>query len=389
MERDAPIRVLVVADKLGFPGVRLHGMGRAIVEWTRSFDPARVALHTCVLRDVGGYRADAVAAGEPIEFLDLSPFSLATLAALIRRVRRQDIEVLHLNGLGASTFGRLAGRLTARPAIVHVHSNSYYDPKGYPAYVRAIDNLLAPFTARAVAISETVREFCIDAMGFRPGQVELVHYATPRLGAPPSEARLRELRRRYGLDGCRVIGVSSRLYPIKGHRVVLDAFPAVLARLPDARVLFVGDGPERPVLEAQARSLGVADRVCFAGFQDDMAAYLRLFSVAIVPSLHPEGFGLVAVEALAAGVPVIASRVGGLPEIVTDGVAGFLVEPGNARDLAEAIVRVLGEPGGYAALSAAAVIESQRFSMDRFTDRMEHIYRTLARPARASALSEH
>jgi len=191
--------------------------------------------------------------------------------------------------------------------------------------------------------------------------------------------QLVELRARHGIpDDALVVGVASRLYAPKGHRVLLEAFAQVARRLAAAWLLVVGDGPERPSLEDRAHALGIGRNVTFVGFQPDVAPYLRLCRVTAVPSTHPEPFGLVAVESLAAGVPVVASRAGGLPEVITDGVAGLLVRPGDADDLAAALLRVLGDPETQTRLASECARESERFSMEGFVERMEELYRAVA-----------
>ncbi len=373
------LHVLLIADKLGFREVKLHGTGRLIIEWATAFDPARVQVHSYVLRDVGGLAEPLARSGVPITFLGRGRFSPRTLWTLLGLIRRHQIDVLHLNGHGSSAFGRLAGRLTRTPAVVHVHGDAFYSPGGYPAYIRLIDRLLARWTARAISISESTREFCIQAMGFRPSQVEVVHNPTPQPAYGKIAAtRLRALRAQYGIgDDEPVIGIASRLYRVKGHHVLLTAFRRVVDARPDARLLVVGDGPERSNLAAQARALGIEARVCFAGFQEDVPAHLQLCRVTAIPSVHPEPFGLVAVESLAAGVPVVASRIGGLPEIVTDGIAGLLVDPDNPEQLAQALVRILTDTSLAAELASRCVGESERFSMQHHVRRMEAIFRAV------------
>jgi glycosyltransferase involved in cell wall biosynthesis len=220
-------------------------------------------------------------------------------------------------------------------------------------------------------------------MGFRPSQVEVVINPTPQLAYTAiTGEQLRALRTRYGIaENEPVIGIASRLYRVKGHHVLLAAFRRILDARPDARLLIVGDGPERANLDAQARSLHVESRVCFTGFQEDVAAHLRLCRVTAIPSVHPEPFGLVAVESLAAGVPVVASRIGGLPEIITDGVAGLLVEPDNPEQLAHGLIRILTDPHLASGLADRCVTESERFSMHRHVQRLEAIFRAVLKEA--------
>lgn len=385
-ETSGPVRVLLVADKLGFKDVKLHGTGRLIIEWTRAFDPARVQLTTCVLRHPGPFADELAQAGIHIRFLGDGRFNPGTLGKLVHLIREYGIEVLHVQGFGGSTLGRIAARLTGRPVVMHIHSNAVDDPAGYPFYVRAMDRMLAPWTSRALAVSASTRGFAIEQMGFRPEQVEVVHNPLPDLDYHRASAsELAALRQTYGFDeGARIIGITSRLYPVKGHRVLLDAFAGLASTHPVARLLIVGDGPERAALEARAHQLGIADRTCFAGFQEDVATHLRLCNVTVVPSVHPEPFGMVVLESMAAGVPVVASRTGGLAEIFEDGTAGFLVPAGDARALQSAITRILDNPDLRQRMSVQSIRESGRFSMAEFLRRMEQLYRELAdRPAQA------
>jgi dihydroflavonol-4-reductase len=166
-----------------------------------------------------------------------------------------------------------------------------------------------------------------------------------------------ELRRRYGLsDDALVVGAVSRFFPVSGTRYLLDAFPRVHMVVPSARLLVVGDGAARERLETQARRLGIAPFVIFAGMNEDIAAHLRLCDVAVVSSTD-DGLSLAAMEALSAGVPLVATRVSGLSSLVRDGENGLLVPPGDADALASAVIRVLRNPvlrGEFAARMSAA-----------------------------------
>jgi nucleoside-diphosphate-sugar epimerase len=166
-----------------------------------------------------------------------------------------------------------------------------------------------------------------------------------------------ELRRRYGLsDDALIVGAVSRFFPVSGTRYLLDAFPRIHSAVPSARLLVVGEGAARETLEAQAARLGISPFVIFAGMREDIAAHLRLCDVAVV-SATDDGLSLAAMEALSAGVPLVATRVGGLASVVRDGENGLLVPPGDADAIASAVIRVLRNPvlrGELAARISAA-----------------------------------
>jgi glycosyltransferase involved in cell wall biosynthesis len=373
---ERPVRVLLVTDKLGYPGARLHGAGRLVTAWTQAFDPSRVRVVACALRDPSGLRAEFERDGIPITFLDAGRFDPRTIVRLIRLIRAYQIDVLHLQEFGASTLGRIAGLFTRTPSILHAHAEYTTSAVGgYPIPLRLIDRALGPLAARVVAVSHSVAEFCVTHMGFRRQQVVVIHNPLPRPVRGADEAVEAGLRRRYGLPAdAPVIGAVSRFYPVKGIAFLVDAFARVLRVIPESRLLLVGDGPERDALESQARSLGIMEQVIFTGFQEDVEGHLRVCRVVALPSLH-EGLPLAAIEALNAGVPIVASRVGGLPEVVSDGRTGFLVDPGNADAIADAVIRILRDPILERNLKAQCLREAGRFSMQRFVARMEEIYR--------------
>jgi len=188
------------------------------------------------------------------------------------------------------------------------------------------------------------------------------------------------IRAELGLDGVYpVIGAVTRFYPAKGISFLVGAFPAVLQKFPDARLVLVGDGPLGDDLRAQARALGIDRSVIFTGFRPDAEAFVQLFTVSAVPSLE-EGIGNVAIESVVGGVPVVASREGGLPEVVIEGKSGLLVPPGDSAKLATALLRVLGEPFLLDRLRQGCREEAARFSIETYTARLEQLYRGAALP---------
>jgi glycosyltransferase involved in cell wall biosynthesis len=173
------------------------------------------------------------------------------------------------------------------------------------------------------------------------------------------------------------VGVVGRLVPEKGVDVFLQAAALVLAVVPQARFLVVGDGPVRADLERQAAGLGIADRVTFTGFRADAPQVIAGLDLLAVPS-RSDGSPLVVCEAMAAGVPVVASRVGGLPDLVADGRTGLLVGPGRSEELARALVSLLLDPTAADELGTRSREVAATRTHAHLVDRMEGIYRRLA-----------
>ena len=177
-----------------------------------------------------------------------------------------------------------------------------------------------------------------------------------------------DLRRRYALsDDALVVGAVSRFFPLSGTRHLIDAFPRIHAAVPAARLLVVGDGAEREALETQARRLGISPFVIFAGMHDDIAAHLRLCDVAVVASTD-DGLSLAAMEALSAGVPLVATRMDGVTSIVREGENGLLVPPDDVGALASAVIRVLRNPALRGELAARLGHAAGRGALDRWAD---------------------
>jgi glycosyltransferase involved in cell wall biosynthesis len=196
------------------------------------------------------------------------------------------------------------------------------------------------------------------------------------------------LREEYGMEpGSQIVGVVARLEPEKGHPTLLEAWPAVLRAVPGAYLLIVGEGSRRDSLEAQARELRIAHRVIFAGRRDDVPAVTAALDVAVLPS-YREAQGLTILEAMALCRPVVASDVGGIPEMIEDGVTGLLVPPHDAPALAAAIARLLlDHPYADTIARAGHDLVHERFCVEMMVSAIESIYDDGARVIRPSELA--
>jgi glycosyltransferase involved in cell wall biosynthesis len=181
-----------------------------------------------------------------------------------------------------------------------------------------------------------------------------------------------------------IVGVVARLEAEKGHRTLVDAWPLVLAAHPEAWLLIVGEGSERNALEAQAASLGISGRVVFTGRREDVPAVTAALDVAVLPS-YREAQGLSVLEAMALSRPVVASNVGGIPEMIDDGVSGLLVPPGDCEALAAAIIRLLSDhPLADMIAKRGHDLVHNRFCIELMTNSIEALYDEAAVRLRAS-----
>lgn len=325
-----------------------------------------------------------------------------TLAAdphgrLAPRAEELGIRVVPLairNHLDVPAARRLAGLLARDPyAILHFHTARAHALAAFlggssgtsRVVTRRMDYRLRGgwYTRRlynhgvqaVIAISEGVRAMLM-ASGVEPARIHLVPSGVePARFAPQPGARF-AARARYGVrDGQWLAVVVGALEERKGHAVLLDALAAL--RDPRLRVLCAGDGSLRDALPARAAALGLGDAVRFLGAVDDVADLLAAADAFLMPS-HHEGLGVAALEAMAAGLPVVASRVGGLPEAVVDGETGLLVPPADPAALAAAITRLAADPARARELGAAGRARVQaRFSMTAMAEGTLAVYREL------------
>ena len=283
---------------------------------------------------------------------------LAALAAMVRLLRRERIHVAHTHNSKAGFLGRLAARLARTPVVVHtVHGFAFHDAESAwrRRLFRALERMAADWADHTIFISQPLIEWADREGILRPGRYSKIYSGIDvesfrrHAAADPTP-----VRRSLGLGpGDRVVGLVAKLWEGKGHRVALEALARIRPEVPEARLLLVGEGPLEPELRRRAAELGVADAVVFAGFRTRIAEITAACDLCILPSFF-EGMGRVLLEAGAAGRAVVASRVGGIPDVVEHGVTGLLVPPGDARALARAVRELLCDPERAARMGRAA-----------------------------------
>ena len=359
----------------------MHGVKRLFAWMIPRFDPARFAVSLVSLRkrDLSEETLDAL--GIDITYLARSRFDPLTLPALLRIVDRKQIDVLHLHGYGATTFGRMVAALRGLPVVLHEHANLTTTPW----YQRAADRILEPYTDVALAVSESTAEFVRDARLVRPSRVKVVYLGAPleEFGRPRSPAEIAEARHRLGASPEDVVaGTVTRLHESKGNAYLVEAARLVLDARPQARFLLIGEGPLRAELEARAATLRLGDRFRFLGFVKDVSSALAAFDLAVFPSLW-EGTPLTVFEAMAAGRPIVATDADGLAEVLRDGQNAAIAPRRDAPALARQIVRLIDDPAERARLAAASRQLASEFDIAAFVRKMERLYEVLLRESRA------
>jgi glycosyltransferase involved in cell wall biosynthesis len=283
--------------------------------------------------------------------------------------------VVHTH-LGASdVLAGLAARSLGIPSVSTVHSLGTGADAPPTARARVRNRIYAMGTrasaARLVAVSESARREVLRRDGYAPERVVVINNGIARRPAPGAGPYVRE-QLGIGPDEL-VVATLSTLRPVKGHEVAIAAMAEITRRVPGARLVVVGEGESRPALERAAAELGPV--VKFAGFRDDVMPVLDAFDVLAHPS-RQEAFPTTLLEAMAAGVPQVATAVGGIPEIVEDGRTGLLMPaPPEPAELAERVVRLLRDPELRAGLAAAGRERfAERFGADAWAQRLRALY---------------
>ena len=317
---------------------------------------------------------------------EISPVQdlLATMR-LARMMRADRPTILHTHTAKAGAVGRVAALLAgrARPPIVvhtfHGHVLRGYFGRFWTFVFRMLERMLAHVTDALVAVSPEVRDELV-ALGVAPAS----KFTVIRLGielesrvSKHEEARA-ETRRVMGVRDDRfLVGWTGRMTGVKRSDLVLRGFALLRKRGVRATLCMVGDGPDRPQVEELASELGIVRDCLFTGYQEDVGRFFAAFDVFVLPSAN-EGTPVTAIEALASGCPVVATRVGGVPDVVRDGEDGILIDPGSAEQLADALVRLAGDPELRARMGAAGRERTlPRYSVGRLIDDVDALYREL------------
>ncbi len=366
------LNVLQICDHLGWEGSRMHGVKRLFSWMIPRFDADRFNVSLVSLRKKDLSEEPLESFGVDIAYLHKSKFDPATLPALLKIIDRRKVDILHMHGYGATTFGRLAGAMRGIPTLLHEHANL----TDTPWFQKVADRALNPFTDLAIAVSKSTADFVINARLMPPEKVKVVYLGVPldEFSAPRSGDEVAEARRELGLDPDDfAIGTVTRLHDSKGNEYLVEAARLVLDRRPQAKFFLVGEGPLQPALEAQARQLNLGDRFVFVGFVRDVPRLLSAFDLSVFPSLW-EGTPLTAFEALAAGKPILATDADGLVDILTDGRDARIVPKRQAAALADQMVALMDDPGARAVLGGQARETGRRYDIRRFVEKMERLY---------------
>lgn len=288
---------------------------------------------------------------------------------LARLLRAEGASVLHAHCFDPTLVGAVAARLAGIAFVFTRHHSEHHLRLGKRWHTR-VDGWCGRRADAVIAVSETTKRIMTETEGVPSSQVTVV-YNGMRPFQEGSAQSVEHLRQEFGLSKESVCLMLARLHEEKGHRVLFDAVPRIVARIGPIAVLLAGDGPHRGELEAEVQRSGLQSIVRFLGRRDDVAELIALSSVVVLPSLA-ESFGFAALEAMSVGKPVVASSLGGIREVVGD--SGVLTRPGDAGSLADGVCQVLEDPGYARALGENGRRRAALFSADRMMCGYEAVY---------------
>jgi len=300
-----------------------------------------------------------------------SKLDFASIYEIRANIKHIKPDIIHVHGTRAGLVGRLAAINLGYPVIYTEHLwTKYYRLPNRISHGLQIAGLwfLDMFTTLNIAVSQAVKDFMVSSQISRQEKIIVVYNATE---IPKNKAKI------FAGKNFR-LGTVGTLNFQKGIQYLIKAMPKVLKEFPETRLEIVGEGSFRRTLEKLTKKLKLEDKVIFSGFLKEIEEKMREFDVYIQPSLS-ESFGLAIIQAMSLGIPIVATNAGGIPEVVTAGKSGLLVEPGNPTALAEAIIQILRDPKRAKEMGDLAREEVKiKFNLPEMIKEMEQIYETLA-----------
>lgn len=363
------LRVVTLVDRPTVTG----GAERLAVQVASRLDRDRFESILCASRRTDEPLLEQELADAGVEVLALERGSKLDLAAwrpLVRRLR-DGVDVVHAHMFGSNVWGTVLGRLTRVPVVVaHEHTWSF---EGRPLRRLLDRELVGRFADAFVAVAAEDRRKMIEVEGVDPDKIRLI----PN-GIPDRETPSGDVRAELGVaPDAPVLGIVCELRAQKALEVLFEAAVRLREELPALKVLVAGDGPERERLEAEVRRLGLEETVLLLGIRRDVPALLDALDVAMLSSDY-EGSPLSVMEYMAAAKPIVSTCVGGVPELVEDGVHAVLVPPRDPQALAQAVAELLRDPERARQLGEAAhERQQQEFSLDAMVRRIEELYEEL------------
>ncbi|MCX5895146.1 MAG: glycosyltransferase [Proteobacteria bacterium] len=355
------------------------GAEKALFDLVRKLDRKEFKIYVCSVKKAGSY-ADKIAAltdgfyslnlreaGGVYAFLN-AVYALMRLILLIRSLRPT---IIHSFLFRANILGRIAGRIEKVPVIIS--SVRVIEPQAW--YKHLIDRLTAPFTDYYIAVSDAARNHTIKHTGIPPHKITTIYNGIDNTdicpGSSVSRAQLPVP------EDAKVIALIGRFHKQKGHLTLIEAVKMLLKELPACHVLFAGEGAEEVCIRTAVEEAGLSEHIHFLGVINNVAHLLPVIDIVVLPSLW-EGLPNIVLEAMAVGLPVVASRIEGMDEVVLDGETGILFTPGDSQSLSKALRLLMHDEQMAKRMGATGRKHvKEKFQLQKTVQQTLHIYDTL------------
>jgi glycosyltransferase involved in cell wall biosynthesis len=335
MTQTDPMRVMYVVPDLAVGGAERH-----VTTLMPNLDRTRFYTEVVCVGAEGGLFGDLIRAGSRAKALHRSKRqALHAISDLVGEMRRFAPDVVITRGYSAETLGRIAAALARVPHnVVWVHNHGDVTPRG--SVRRIADRVLDRFTSAYFGVAQAQSDYMVDELHCPADKVRIIYNGVdPQRFDPATDRRVLA---EFGIaPSDKVVGILAALRPEKDHSTFLRAARLVIDQMPSAKFLIVGEGETRPAIEREVADLGLGSCVTVAGRREDVADILRAMDVFVLCSYSVECFPMALLEAMAAGRPAVSTAVGGVPEMIEEGVTGFLVPPRDPKALADSLLKVL------------------------------------------------
>lgn len=309
---------------------------------------------------------------------------LVASSSIKKIIKKYEPDIVHTHGQRAGLLGRLAVRdlPVTRIHTEHTYTSNFKLDNSllHWSHLRAMA-VLDRWTHKTIAVSNAVKTFLISAGITKPDKVLTVYNGIESKFPKVSPQQVKEFKSKFNLSGSDlVVGTVGSFNKHKDTATLIRAFSGMIKKWPNLKLLLIGRGELQPQLESLVKKLGIADRVIFAGSMKDIDTAMSIFNIFILPS-RSEAFGLTILEAMRANIPVIASKVGGIPEIITHNYNGLLVDHGDPKKLASAIMKLLNDKKLQKKFISHYSETLKKFSAKSMVKQTEDLYHSLTHPA--------
>jgi len=375
-EKHAPnrkrIKLLFITNELAAGGVQ-----RIVVDFASRLNGEQFAVSVATLWDRPDYdfnRSDLHPDVELKNFLFKRFWDFGAWYRLYRYIKKNRFDVVFTQLFMSDLFGRTAAYLARTPVIVMAVQNII---PGFPKKYILTDRLLMHITDACLSPTQTISDYAREVVGVPEKKIHLVQTNSVDLRRFKAPFDRKQVRRSIDVpEQSRIIITVGRMIEQKGHTILLKAIPRVLQQESDTYIVFVGTGGLEPDLKKEARELGIESHVRFLGVRKDVPDLLRSADVFVLPSIW-EGQGMVLFEAMFSNLPIVASRVGGIPDVIESEQTGLLCEPGDPKELARSLVRILKDDGLRKKLTSEAFHRFSDRTTERSAEEMGNLFITL------------